>query len=974
MASCIQHGSRLLMGLALAVSGLLATSVSAQPGTSRIDAQFFQRKALPILENNCYSCHSHEDDEMRAALVVDSRQGLLQGGISGPSIVPGDPDKSLLIQLIRGEDEDRPMPPKKLMSQQDIKVLEDWVKRGAPDPRAMESGDEAVNPIWEKAEDHWAFQQVKMPHRPKVKDKNWGKSTLDLFVLGKLEQNKLKPAPEADARALIRRAYFDLIGLPPTLKQVQAFEADYAQDADAAMQALVDELLESPQYGERWGRHWMDLARYADISGAQPNRNGDTRLPFAYTYRDYVIRAFNEDKPYDEFIKEQLAADQMQLRDKRDVAALGFMSVGTYAGTSEDVVAERIDAVTKVFLGLTVACARCHDHKFDPIPTADFYALHGVFSSTRELGTGLRAEFVDPDLCPIIEETASPSEREAHEAEVAEVEAKLQVFDDEHWLPKEELWATQRAEYLRLVPMTKQDMGGLDARTYIKKHAPELDFTVYNAWRRQAARSFRNHDPIWSPWRGFMYVKPDQYENRAKNIVVQLQKLDQSKGINPLVMAAVTKMKPRSMDDIVRAYIETFEFVDRKWKTMKKRRPGLEKMPDAAEEQIRQAMYGESAPGMRDTRQFNQVFGNQVANKRNRIVKELYTKKYHDERAPARAMIVEDIERPRDSYVFIRGEPNQKGEVVPRRNLTILGGHDGEPFTVGSGRLELAQAIASPKSPLTARVMVNRIWQHHFGQPLVDSPSDFGLQVEKPEHAALLDWLSMMFVNRGWSVKQMHRLIMTSAAWRQSSVAHPDYARQHEMDPDNQLLWRQNMKRLEFEPIRDSLLHVCGTLDTTVYGRSERIFDNARATRRSVYAYIDRHTQPDLMATFDMADPQATTEQRFVTTVAPQALYLMNGAMLRHNIAKFMGSEAWKIPRNDSDRIDWLYGKAFQRQATDHEKKVLLEFLNEAREAYKAVAEANSKIKKKKNRQPNVSPWMQAVQIVLMSNEMVYVP
>jgi len=973
MPSYKQHRSRFSFRIALIVSGLFVTSALAQPGTSRIDAKFFQNKVLPILENNCYSCHSHEDDEMRAALVVDSRQGLLQGGISGPSIVPGDPSKSLLIQLIRGEDEDRPMPPKKLMSQEDIKVLEDWVKRGAPDPRAMESGDEAVNPIWDKAEDHWAFQQVKMPHSPRVKDKDWGKSTLDLFVLGKLEQNRLKPAPEADARTLIRRAYFDLIGLPPTMEQVQAFEVDYAKNADAAMKMLINELLESLHYGERWGRHWLDLARYADVSGAQPNRNGDTRLPFAYTYRDYVIRAFNDDKPYDEFVKEQLAADQMKLRDQRDVAALGFMSVGTYAGTSEDVVAERIDAVTKVFLGLTVACARCHDHKFDPIPTTDFYALHGVFKSTRELGTGVRAEFVDPDLCPIIEQTASKAEREAHDAEIAEIEAKLQIFDDEHWLPKEELWATQRAEYLRLVPMTKQDMGGLDARTYMKKHTPELDFAVYSAWRRQAVKSFKNHDPVWSPWRGFMYVKPGQYEKRAEGIGLQIQKLAKTKGINPLIMAAVTKTKPRSMDDIVRAYIETFEFVDRKWKTMKKRRPGLVKMPDVAEEQIRQIMYGEYAPGMRDPRQFNQVFGNQLAGKRNRIVKELFTKKYHDERAPARAMIVQDIERPRDSYVFIRGESNQKGEVVPRRNLTILGGTDGEPFTVGSGRLELAQAIASPKSPLTARVMVNRIWQHHFGQPLVDSPSDFGLQVEEPEHVALLDWLSMMFVKRGWSVKQMHRLIMTSATWRQSSVEHPDYAHQNQIDPDNLLLWRQNMKRLEFEPIRDSLLYVCGTLDTTVYGRSERIFDNTRATRRSVYAYIDRYTQPDLMATFDMADPQATSELRFVTTVAPQALYLMNGGMLRHNISKFMGGEDWKTPRKDSDRIDWLYAKAFQRLATDLEKKVLLDFLVEARKDYRAAVEANSKLKKRK-RKPIVNPWAQAIQIVLMSNEMVYVP
>jgi hypothetical protein len=729
--------------------------LAADPTPAQL--QFFENRIRPVLAQNCYKCHSQQSEKVKGGLLLDTREGVLKGGENGPSIVPGNPDKSLLIKAVRYNDADLQMPPKGgKLADAAIADLENWVRMGAPDPRAAAL---AQNNWGDSSKTHWAWQPLKKPSVPDVKDSAWPKSPIDNFILAKLEEKDLKPNPPADKRTLIRRATFDLIGLPPTAAEVEDFLKDESPDAFAK---VVDRLLASPHYGERWGRHWLDVARYSDTKGMVKRQREDAAYPFAWTYRDYVIRSFNEDKPYTLFIIEQLAADKLPTsrNNPTNLCALGFLTIGErFMGMQNDIINDRIDVVTKGFLGLTVTCARCHDHKFDPIPTKDYYSLHGVFASCAE-----------PTFEPVI----------------------------------------------------VKNVGGPDYSDYYKQR---------------------------------MELEHEKEANEAK-----LRELRRAKN-----------------------------------------REGLRQLQrDERQNQTRIAKLELTHPG-----------------------------------APPRAMVLEDIVKPHDSPVLIRGDAGNKGSKVPRQFLEVLSGSTRPAFTNGSGRLDLAWAISSKSNPLTPRVMVNRLWLHHFGEGFVPTPDDLGTQSESPSHPELLDYLANRFVAEGWSIKKMHRLIMLSSVYQQSSANNPRFA---QVDPNNRLLWRANIRRLEFEALRDSLLSIGGNLDLTVYGRPVDIEKEPYSTRRTVYGLVDRSDVADVLINFDFANPDLPSGRRHETTVPQQALFLMNSPLVVEQAKKLTALSEFNSCKDDEGRIAFLYERVYQRPPTDEETRLGLEFLAAAPEPDKLTS------------------------------------
>ena len=749
-------------GTVAAVAGV-SVGRAAEPTKAQLD--FFESKVRPVLANNCYKCHSTKAEKVKGGLLLDSRESVLKGGDTGPAIVPGAPEKSLLIKAIGYGDPDLQMPPKgdKLTDQQ-IADLTAWIKMGAPDPRVAS----AAQKDWKDPNaKHWAWQPVKKPSVPDVTDASWCKTPVDNFIVAKLYEKSLKPNPIADKRTLIRRAYFDLIGLPPTPEEVEKFVSD---DSPNAFEKVVDRLLASPQYGERWGRHWLDTARYADTKGEVRRQREDPKYPFAWTYRDYVIRSFNEDKPYNLFVAEQIAADKLSTstQNRSNLAALGFLTIGErFQGMQNDIINDRIDVVTKGFLGITVTCARCHDHKFDPIPQKDYYSLHGIFASCRE-----------PEIEPVISTVSnSPEYKDYYEKRMA-----LQTEEQQ-----------------------------LEAK--------------FQALRQEIRRT---------------------------------------------------------------------------------RKPEPEKLKEMQ-------------------RELRQNVGKVTALELNHNA------------APARAMVIEDIPKPHDSPVFLRGEAENKGPIVPRRFLEVLSGPVRPEFKSGSGRLELASAITSKNNPLTPRVMINRIWLHHFGEGFVSTPDDFGTMSENPSHPELLDYLASRFMEEGWSIKKMHKLIMMSAVYQQSSANNPRYAL---IDPNNRLLWRANIRRLEFEPIRDSLLAIGGTLDKTMFGRPVMPEKQADSTRRTVYLYIDRQSPADVLVNFDFANPDMTNGKRHQTTVPQQALFFMNSPLVVEAAKSLVSRSDFSALSSDEERIKFLYLSLYQRVPSAEETQLGLDFLSQEPSKERVVSAA----------------------------------
>ena len=922
--------------LGIWVFGYLGASASPTVEQS----EFFEAKIRPIFTDHCYSCHSDKAEKVKGGLRLDTPEGLLKGGNDGAVIVPGDPDSSLLIKAVRYQDPELQMPPKdKKLSADQIASLEAWVKMGAPDPRTS-GGPKPLTDIAEARARHWAFQPVKKPRVPEVKKKRWVQTPVDAFVLVKLEQKHLQPAPSADRRTLIRRVTFDLLGLPPTPEEVEAFIKEKRPDAYAQ---LVDRLLASPHYGERWGRYWLDVARFADTRGYLAGGE-ERRYAFSYTYRDYVIRAFNEDKPYDQFLIEQIAADRLPLgEDKRALAALGFLTLGRrFLNNQNDIIDDRIDVVTRGTLGLTVTCARCHDHKFDPIPTRDYYALHGVFASSEE-----------PSERPLLGPLRDSPEYQDFLKHRADIEKEIAEFEEKE-IAK---FLTDLRQSIGDYLLAARDVAKLADQTKFDTFAGDRKTlpAVLRRWTADLDTRRKNPGPIFTPWFELSALPDGEFATNAAPLLAKF--VSDPTGINPVVAKALTNAAPVSARQVADVYTKLFKDVETDWQAMlaaaKEQSPAPTQLPDASREGLRQVLYTTNAPANPSNAEVRQLHARRIGEGAAPLRNKIEALNWTQPGAPLRAMAMADRPNPQNSHVAKRGNPSNPGDEVPRRFLEVLSTPSSAPFTNGSGRLDLARAIANPDNPLTARVFVNRVWLQHFGEGLVGTPGDFGVRTEAPVQRELLDFLAALFMENGWSTKTLHRSILLSATYQQSSASNLTSAK---ADPDNRYLHHMNRRRLDFEALRDTLLAVSGKLDLKVGGLPVDIVTEPFSTRRTVYGLIDRQNLPGLFRTFDFANPDVSSQRRFHTTVPQQALFMLNSPFVIEQARELVRRDEVKRVENRAAKIRALHLLVWQRPAERDEVRLAEQFV--------AAQPASG---------TQLTPLEKYAQILLLSNELVFV-
>lgn len=917
--------SRLALGLAWGVGVLAALpSWATEPAkpAAKITAEqeeFFEKKIRPILAERCVSCHGPKTAE--AELRLDSHAFLKRGIGGAPVALAGDPDKSRLIQVVR-YDGDVQMPPEGKLPAQEYDALVAWVKMGLPWPvssseaaSAAPAGHEPRDTYDEKRRTHWAYQPVKKPAVPKVSNEAWCQNTVDRFILAELDAHKLAPSAPADRRTLLRRVTFDLTGLPPTYEELEAFAADKSPDA---YQKAVERLLASPAYGERWARHWLDLARYSDTKGYVFTE--ERRYPYAYTYRDYVINAFNSDLPYNRFVMEQLAADL--LPDKREpqaLAALGFLTLGRrFSNNTNDIIDDRIDVVARGLQGITAGCARCHDHKYDPVPIDDYYSMYGVFASCNE-----------PKDLPQIGEPEDPVAYQKFSVELAEREKDARDFLEKARISLEVELRSRLGDYWAQVLLER-----LKAR---KDRAAEEDFMfsftrgeprapIVRRWRdflSKPGKQFESVLALWTECAKLTEAGKD-FDKEVDKIVERLKKdeADARAKHNSRVLAAFLAKPPRTMNDVIGIYQQLFVEIDQQWQAEKKKTPAADKLADAAAEQLRQVLYFDKSPTRVAEGDIKNLFDRKTRDDYTKLERKIENLKATSPAAPPRAMVLNDNPQPMQPVVFLRGNPGRRGPQVPRQFFAAASPNGREPFKQGSGRLELAQAIGSRDNPLTARVMVNRVWMHHFGVGLLITPSDFGTRSDPPSHPALLDWLAAQFMEEGWSLKAMHRLMVMSATYQQSS--HNDSQRAA-IDSDNRWLWRMNRRRLEFEALRDSLYAVAGTLENKVGGRPVELFKPPYLPRRTIYGLVDRQDMPNALQIFDFASPDVSTDQRPRTTVPQQALWMMNSPLVIDQASKLAARAA--AAKQGDDRIRALFHLALARDPQPDELQLAHKYL-----------------------------------------------
>jgi mono/diheme cytochrome c family protein len=891
---------------------------------------FFETRVRPVLAEHCLQCHGAK--KQSGGLRLDSRAAILKGGDGGPAIVEGDPDKSLIVQAIRHQGELK-MPEKGKLPDPAIEAVAHWVKIGAPWPSTSVPSEASKAEIAKK---HWSLQPVVDPALPKVEHSDRIFSPVDAFILAKLEAKKLEPSGLADKRTLIRRVTYDLTGLPPTSAESEAFLAD---DSPQAYSKVIDRLLASPRYGERWGRHWLDVARYADTKGYVFTE--ERRYPYSYTYRDYVIRSFNEDKPYDRFIVEQIAADKLELNgDPRPLAGLGFLTVGRrFLNDQNEIIDDRIDVVTRGLMGLSVTCARCHDHKFDPIPTEDYYSLHGVFASS-----------IEPETLPLLPDPVPEADKAA--------------YDREHQIRVNQVEEEKLKNQHKIEVELRNNLGAFIAASC------ELKFEPQNPKLDEIARKHRvsperlkfiarrlakvleksdKPDPILTPWRIYSALPEAEFASRSMIETSKfLNPTDPAVTLDPVVQKAFEGDPPRSLEDVARRYGSLFERAEK----------DCDINPDPTLQPLKDRLHVD-ANGLLD---LDARALRRILNRAEREHLEATEKKIREldvthPGSPAHAMVMNDSPNPTNPHVYIRGNPGRPGKQVPRRFLRALSvGDEAKPFTIGSGRLELARAIASPDNPLTARVLVNRIWHHHFGVGLVATPSDFGVRGDLPSHPELLDFLARRFIESGWSVKAMHRLILLSSTYQQKSDKRDDA---FESDPRNQLLWKQNRQRLDYEALRDGILAASGKLDLRIGGRPVELFETRTfSTRRTVYGFVDRYDLDGTFRTFDFPSPDISNPMRSITTVPQQALFLMNSPFLLEQ-AKALAHRPDLPPVDDPvARINRLYLDLFGRLAEPNEIEAARKFLE-------------SQAKPEGDKGP--TPWEEYAQVLLMTNEFIFI-
>ncbi len=895
----------------MAAAFLTQTSTfAAEPTTAGLE--FFERKVRPLLAEQCYSCHG--PDKQKGHLRLDSPAAIRAGGEGGPVILPGDPAKSRLIIAVNYQTEDLKMPPKQRLTARQIADLTEWVKLGAPMP-AGEAPVAAVRKefqITAKDRAHWAFQPVRKPAVPAIGNRQSAVANpIDAFILAKLATKNLPPNPPATPRELVRRAYYDLTGLPPTPAEVEAFLAD---KSPRAWEQLIDRLLDSPRYGEKWGRHWLDLVRFAESNSYE--RDGDK--PNAWRFRDYVIRAFNSDKPYDRFLREQLAGDELPNPDPDAIIATGFYRLGIWDDEPADRELARYDSLDdivattgQVFLGLTVDCARCHHHKIDPIPQHDYYRLLSFFQNVNHYRNG-----GPTDEIPLF---TKASEKEAHAAQVRamekrrdEVQGKLTALET---LFRQRLAMGEEAPH--------EDIEDLRFRYYRDTWDKLPDFALLRPEETGKISSglfdisLRSRDTAFGfVFEGTLIVPRDgdytfiMDSDDGSRLTVGGRQVLLHDGVHTIgKWQSVTVPLKQGRLPI---QLEYFQRQDKLGLTVSWAGPGFTRRTLSAP--VDRPREAKGKTGKQDINQLiksegKRVLGAEQFEKYQSLKQELDQLKPEKIAGEKALAVSERGANPQPTHLLARGNPNLPGDLVEPGFLEVLNApkpvlsKPASDARTSGRRTVLANWIVSPDNQLTARVMVNRIWQHHFGRGIVRSASNFGTQGDRPTHPELLDWLASEFVARGWSMKAMHRLIMTSQAYRMSSHGN---AAALQADPANDLFWRFDPRRLTAEEIRDSILAINGTLNVKMFGPSVFV-DIPREVlagqsqpgkgwgkspaedqaRRSIYIKVKRSLRPPILESFDVAETDRSAPVRFATVQPTQALGMINGGFMNEQAELF---------------------------------------------------------------------------------------
>ncbi|MFL6463742.1 MAG: DUF1553 domain-containing protein [Bryobacteraceae bacterium] len=921
-------------------------------GAASPAGDYFETRVRPIFASNCHGCHTAA---ATSGLRVDSLAALLKGGNSGPAIVPGSPEKSLLIQAVKQTGELK-MPKGGHLKAEEIAVLEDWVKLGAPWPNSPAAPVVPTGPkITAEQKKFWSFQPLHNTPVPAVADKKWATTDLDRFILAKLEEGGLKPVPLADKRTLIRRATYDLTGLPPTAEEIEAFEKDRSLQA---YEHVVDRLLASPRYGERWGRHWLDVVRYGedDVRGLDPMGRGYMPWNGAYFYRDWVIKSFNNDMPYSTFVKAQLAGDLLDAKDREKfVTGTAMLGQGPWIWDQAEPVQgradernERVDMVTRGMLGLTVACARCHNHKYDPILQKDYYALIGVFASTTY------------NEYPVTS-TATVLAWQRKQDQLVALRKELREFSQNETEQLSEILAHQSAKYMvaawRVSGEPKMPLEAVASRD---KCDPEM----LERWVNYLKTPKKQY-PFLKDWQAM--IATGGSEDQAKALADSYQKLVLS------IMADAKKIKKEN--DIIKAKGDVPERLEwdakpNEFETDDQFCPGcnlelktlptekanlwvdlfLRSLESTDDERAKPGLFVFRGWGL--TRRLSPEWQEHMG-ALNKQIEELQKSAEEGEKFPF-VHGVADKPKPIDVAVNLRGNPHNLGDPVPRHFPEVLSPSDVKPFKQGSGRLELAENIVG--SGLAARVFVNRVWKWHFGTGIVNTPDNFGKAGDPPSNPELLEYLANYLVGHGMSIKKLQREIMLSSVYRLSSQ---DSKENDEKDPANRLYWRFNRQRLDAEQIRDSVLFAAGTLDLKKVGGPSTDFSDDN-TRRTVYCKISRFRMNNFLQVFDFPNPSFTAEQRFSTIVPLQRLYFMN--------SNFVYKQAEQVARrvyatgDDNTRIREAYRILYGRAPTPKEAELGLNFLRTTPDLKGETITG----------QPSTA-WKEYARVLLSSNEFEFV-
>ncbi len=877
---------------------LLAACFVCSPGFAHGSEELFENRVRPLLVEKCFVCHTQS---RLGGLQLDSRANLLKGGNSGPAIVPGDSARSLLIQAVSHTHERLKMPPQEKLKEAEIVALTTWIQAGAPWPeRKSNDLSEAHHKesIASQQRALWSLQPVRKPALPHVRNRSWPKVPIDYFVLSRLEEKGLTPVKAAEKRTWIRRLTYDLTGLPPTPEEVDAFSKDGSPNAQAR---VVERLLASPRYGERWGRHWLDVARYSDDL---LNTLKEDPLPNAFRYRDWVIRAFNDDLPYDQFVKAQIAGDFLEGDKGKWVGGLGFYNL------TPNLQDDRVDVTTRGFLGLTAACAQCHDHKFDPIPTKDYYALQGIFEST---------ELDEYPLAP--QEVVEKYQKQ--KKLVDEQESRIDEFLDAQSTQLSEILASRASRYLMA---TRKVLGSEKLSVEAVARDQGLDRETLDRWLKHIQKTSREH-PFLNDWDALvkreapleeLKAEAEKFQDLLLSVIREKKTVDQKNLIltgGSQEFEVLSKVNLASLERDRYALWVDFFLGRLRMEGSRERDRGVLHYRKKEVERFLQGEWKSHLEGMQA---------------RLEELKRALPEKYPFVRT------IRDVAKPANLKVYLRGNKETQGEEAPRAFLSVLCGGNPVPFTKGSGRLELAEAIADPRNPLTARVMVNRIWQHHFGTGLVATASNFGHLGERPTHPELLDYLAARFVEQGWSVKAIHREILLSATYALSAESSEKNSL---ADPNNQLLWRASRRKLDAEALRDSLLFVSGKLDLTMGGEPVRLSDE-KNLRRTVYGFVSRAKLDGTLSLFDFPDPNFTSEGRIGTDTPLQRLYFLNSEFVINKAKALVDRLQTLHTAGGPMRIRHAYRLLFQRDPVPDEIQIGLKFVESGPDKWLQYAQA----------------------------------